>query len=302
MFAAAGIGFDVPVASHPGTGQPRQTRPPVRTRRTGRSRRQIGGPLGRAGRTRLAVGEIWLMRHEGLLLSVLFLQAGERDPELQPWPGWSSARCGWPPRRPIRPTCSPSASSPRPGGGTRRRVETTDVLSVRFGDAQMGLLNFYRQYIAMPERFSELATQVLERAEQLQSASPQRSTPRWTPCASGSCRCSIRRGNGKGIFRATWVKPGWARWRSCTWSISPTRIGTSAKNSWRSGDLANATSRAGPEQPEGLLGSHAHGTSRGGRRARPEHGLAGQTRLVQRRAVSVPAVPRRIAGPVWRSS
>jgi hypothetical protein len=122
--------------------------------------------------------QIWLMRHEGLLLSVLFCQAGERDPELQTVVRMvlGSVRLAATPADPA------DVFTERVVAEARRRyparaVEATDVLSVRFGDAQVGLTNFYRQYIATPDRFSELAAQVLERAEQLQGAALQRFDP-----------------------------------------------------------------------------------------------------------------------------
>lgn len=122
--------------------------------------------------------QIWLMRHEQLLLSVLFFQAGERDPELGTLARLvlGSLRLAETPADPAdvfteRLVAEAQRRYPE------RQVETTEVLSVRFGDTQMGLSNVYRQYIAAPEHFDDLVTQVLERAERLQNISPQRFEP-----------------------------------------------------------------------------------------------------------------------------
>ena len=122
--------------------------------------------------------QIWLMRHEGLLLSVFFLQAGERDPELQTLARMilGSVRLAATPADPADVFTERIVAEAR-RRYPARQVETTGVLSVRFGDAQVGLTNFYRQYIAMPDRFSDLATQILKRAEEIQSASLQRFDP-----------------------------------------------------------------------------------------------------------------------------
>jgi len=122
--------------------------------------------------------QIWLMRHERLLMSVLFFQAGERDPELGTLARLvlGSLRLAETPADPADVFTERVAAEAR-RRYPQRQVETTEVLSVRFGDAQMGLSNAYRQYIATPEHFDELVTQVLERAERLQSVSPQRFDP-----------------------------------------------------------------------------------------------------------------------------
>ena len=122
--------------------------------------------------------QLWLMRHEHLLLSVLVFQAGERDPEL----GTLARLVLGSVHLAAKPADPADVFTERVVAEARRRypqreVESTDVLSVRFGDAQMGLTNFYRQYIATPDRFTELVTQVLERAERLQDVLPQRFEP-----------------------------------------------------------------------------------------------------------------------------
>lgn len=122
--------------------------------------------------------QIWLMRHEQLLLSVLFFQAGERDPELGTLARLvlGSLRLAETPADPADVFTERVVAEAR-RRYPRRQVETTEVLSVRFGDAQMGLSNVYRQYIAAPASFDELVTQVLERAERLQDMAPQRFEP-----------------------------------------------------------------------------------------------------------------------------
>ncbi len=122
--------------------------------------------------------QIWLIRHESLLLSVLFLQAGERDPEREILGRMILASL----RLASRPADPADVFTERFVAEARRqyparKIEQTDVLSVRFGDAQLGLSNFYRQYIAAPDRFTELANQVLQRAEQMQSISHQKLNP-----------------------------------------------------------------------------------------------------------------------------
>lgn len=122
--------------------------------------------------------QIWLIRHESLLLSVLFCQAGERDPEREILARLilASLRLAATPADPADVFTERFIAEAR-RQYPARRIEQTDVLSVRFGDAQLGLSNFYRQYIAAPDRFAELASQVLQRAEQLQSISQQRLNP-----------------------------------------------------------------------------------------------------------------------------
>lgn len=122
--------------------------------------------------------QIWLIRHESLLLSVLFLQAGERDPERETLGRLilASLRLASKPADPADVLTERFVAEAR-RQYPARQIEQTDVLSVRFGDAQLGLTNFYRQYIAAPDRFSDLATQVLQRAEQMQSISQQKLNP-----------------------------------------------------------------------------------------------------------------------------
>jgi len=122
--------------------------------------------------------QIWLMRHEGLLLSVLFCQAGERDPELETLVRMILGTI----RLADTPADPADVFTQRVLAEAQRRypareVESSEVLSLRFGDAQVGLANFYRQYIATPDRFDELVGQVLERAERLQGAARQRFDP-----------------------------------------------------------------------------------------------------------------------------
>jgi hypothetical protein len=122
--------------------------------------------------------QIWLIRHESLLLSVLFFQGGERDPECETVGRLILASL----RLATTPADPADVFTERFVAEARRRyparqIEQTDVLSVRFGDAQLGLSNFYRQYIAAPDRFDELASQILQRAEQFQSISQQKLNP-----------------------------------------------------------------------------------------------------------------------------
>ncbi len=122
--------------------------------------------------------QIWLIRHESLLLSVLFFQEGERDPERETLGRLilTSLRLAAKPADPADVFTERFVAEAR-RRYPKRHIEQTDVLSVRFGDAQLGLSNFYRQYIAAPDRFAELATQVLQQAEQMQSLSQQKFNP-----------------------------------------------------------------------------------------------------------------------------
>ena len=122
--------------------------------------------------------QIWLLRHAGLLLSVLFCEAGERDPELQTLARMilGTIRLADAPADPADVFTQRVVDEAR-RLYPQRKVEPTEVLTVQFGDAQVGLANFYRQYIATPDRFDELVAQVLERAERLQGAAIQRFDP-----------------------------------------------------------------------------------------------------------------------------
>ncbi|NLF73521.1 MAG: DUF1444 family protein [Candidatus Anammoximicrobium sp.] len=139
---------------------------------------QFAGFCGGAKEDRWRWTQVWLIRHESLLLSVLFCQAGERDPERETLGRLilASLRLAATPADPADVFTERFIAEAR-RQYPERRIEQTDVLSVRFGDAQLGLSNFYRQYIAAPERFADLANQVLQRAEQLQSISLQRLNP-----------------------------------------------------------------------------------------------------------------------------
>lgn len=122
--------------------------------------------------------QIWLIRHESLLLSVLFFQAGQRDPERETVGRLilTSLRLARTPADPADVFTERFVAEAR-RQYPARQIEQTDVLSVRFGDTQLGLSNFYRQYIAAPDRFDELAGQILKRAEQFQSISQQKLNP-----------------------------------------------------------------------------------------------------------------------------
>ena len=115
-------------------------------------------------------------------------------------------------------------------------MEATDVLSVRFGDAQVGLSNFYRQYIATPDRFSELAAQVLERAEQLQGAARQRFDPTLDAVRERIMPMLYPHGQWQGNF-PNHVGESWVGPLAILYVVDQpdTYPGTSATISWTSG-------------------------------------------------------------------